>query len=158
MARKGRAVAAREESKPVLEAGRDSFDPERSDACCGQLDRKGNTVEMPANPRLDRCQADVRHVPRVRRMRPSDKQLDRSVLEHVFHIKVVLRGHLERRYLINVLPFCSQRLAAGSEHARGRAGAQQCLGHACRLLDDMLAVVQYQQNALRAQRGGDALG
>jgi hypothetical protein len=68
------------------------------------------------------------------------------------------RGHPQRRDAVDVLARRTQGLAAGRHHARVWIGAQQCLSHAGRGLDHVLAVVQDHQDVLVAERGRHVLG
>jgi hypothetical protein len=61
---------------------------------------------------------------------------------------------------VNPLALYPERFAAGGDHAHCRVGAQQRLGHQCRVGNHMLAIVEYQHQLLQAERvateSGDA--
>ncbi len=71
--RQRRAVAAREQPEPVVEAGGDALDPERGGARRGELDRERDPIEAPANGGRRRRKADIEYVPWLRRVRPRDE-------------------------------------------------------------------------------------
>ena len=142
----------------IIEPGRELFDPERIRPRRRQLDRQRDAVEMPANRRDRRGNAPVRRELRLRRARPRNEQPHGAVSQRVLRVLAALRRDGKRRHPVKPLALCSQRLAARRHHPRCRVGAKQCLGHARRGVDEMLAIVEHQQELLRGERVRDAFG
>ena len=71
MAGQRRAVAAREEAEPVVEASGDAVDTKRGDARRRQFDGERHAVKATANGRSSRRVSSVEHGARVRGMRAS---------------------------------------------------------------------------------------
>ena len=113
---------------------------------------------MPANRRDRRGNVPVGRKLRLCRAGPRNEQPHGAVLQQVLRVPAALRRHGERRHPVKALTLCSQRLAARRQHARRRVGAEQCLGHARRGADEMLAIVEHQQELLRGERIRDAFG
>src|SRR5215510_9349740 len=88
---------------------------------------------------------------------PGYEKLHGGVLESIARV-AVRRRHFERRHMIDVLTFDTQRLSARSQDGCSRARAYERLGELRRRIDQMLAVVQHQKQSPSADRRRDGAG
>src|SRR5262249_58667904 len=117
------AAAAREQPEAVVQARGHAVDTDRNDARRGELDRQRHPIEVPANGGCCRRDAALGGVSWLRGLGPRHEEPDRGVPEDVFRVRIVFRGHLERRDPGDVLARGSQWLTAGGPEKGGPAGA-----------------------------------
>ena len=155
MARQCGPAAPREEPETVVEPGRKALYPKGRGARRRKLDCQRDAVEATTDSGDRGRNARVRGEMWRGRAGPLDEQPHRAILQRVLAIRATFCRHSERRYWVDPLALYPEWLAAGGDHARGRVGAQQRLGHLRRGVDHMLAIVEHQQELLRAERGRD---
>ncbi len=143
MPRQGRPPAAGQQLEAVVEPGRKALYPK----CCGarrrKLDCQRDAVKATTNSSDRGHHACVRRKVWRGRACPLNEQPDGAVAKRILAIRATFCGDSERRYRVNPLALCPEGLAASGDHARRRVGAQQRLGHPCRCVDHMLAIVEH---------------
>jgi hypothetical protein len=149
--RQRRAAAPSQQPEAIVQPRSQSFKPERSRAGSRQFDGERHTVEPPAYCRNCCCSATIQRKVRVRIAGPGNKQASSTMSQHLVRVLCTFRGHTERQHPIDALARYSQWFAAGGYHTRPRVGARQRLGHACRRIDDMLAIVEHEKQPLRPE-------
>ncbi len=115
-----RAVTAREQREPIIEARRNALNAERWDARRGKLDGQRNAVKASRNRGHGRCDAGVWRESRFRRPRAREEEPHRVIPEDAFvHIGAFMR-HRQGRHPINVFAFDPQGLTAGDQQGHAR--------------------------------------
>ncbi len=152
-----RAAAGGEIFEPVVEQRRDFRRVEHDRARRRKLDRERDAVEPPADGG-DRAEI-LLVMPEVRaqRLGAGHEQLDRGVIERAFGGGLQFRRHAERRDAIDMLAVDAQPFAAGGENDGARAAGDDGLDQPRHGIDDMLAIVENEQQAPRADRARNRL-
>jgi hypothetical protein len=151
-------VAAGEQAEAIVQPRREAFHPERGGAGRGQLDGEGDAVEPPTDRARNDGAAGVQEEPLVHRLGAGHEQLDRGSVQQIAVLLDSLGRHLEGEHTVDVFSGRAQWLAAGRQHADVGIGPHERHRHAGRRLDQMLAVVEHEQEALATECRGHALG
>ena len=156
LARQRGATATGQQPEAVVQPRGNLFHHEHAHPRRRQLDRQRNAIE----PRADlgeRRGIRVRDRKRgLHRARPFREQLHCFILDELVQrwqltrVGRRQRGHAEKRLAGN-----PERLAAAGQNAQLRVGMQQRVGQLGACVDQVLAIIQYQQHILIAQVRGE---
>jgi len=155
------AAAAREQPEAILESSPDLLDAEDPQAGRRQLERQRDAVESGADLRDRR--GVLRRDPEVglRGRRPLDEQSDGLApgqrLGRLGRRRVTGAGQRQRRHAEGRLAGDPQQFAAGGQHPHAGAATEEGVREAGGGLDQVLAVVQHEQQALGLERVGERL-
>jgi hypothetical protein len=125
MARQCSPAAPHEKPETVVEPGRKPLYPKGGAARCCKLNCQRDTVEVTTNSGNRGRNACVSRKVWRGRVCPLDEQPDGAVAKRVFAIRANFWGDSKWRHQVNPLALCPECLAAGGDHVRCRAGAQQ---------------------------------
>ncbi len=152
----GRAGAAVEQPEPVVQPVRDLTGGQGAQPGRGQFEGQRQAVELAADPDHRVDGVVVHGEAGAGRGGALREERDGGVRERPLR-SVAGCGHGERRDRPERLAGDAERLAAGGEHGEPGCGGQQALGEAGRVLDQVLAVVQDQQDVPARHGPGDPL-
>ena len=142
--------AVGQEPEPVRQARLDLRRGQRAQPRRGQLDRQRQPVQLPADPLRHRHRRHPARRPAARRRPAVQEQPHRRRLPGVLALSG-LRRQVQRPHRAGDFTGDPQRLAAGRQDPQPRRGAQQRAGQPGAGIQQMLAVIQYQQQLRRPQ-------
>ena len=146
-----------QEPETVVEPGRESLYPKRRGTGRRKLDRQRDPVEATTNSGDRGRRACVGRNVCLGGAGPLVEQPDGAIAKRVLTGRATFRGNSERRYQVNPLAPDPEWFAACGDHPHCRIYAQQRLGHSCRRIDHMLAIVEHKHELLRTERIRDGL-
>ncbi len=157
MAGRGGAVAAAQQPEPVVQPGRDLRHRQGPQPRRGQLQGQRQPVEGAADPQHRRGGVGVEGEPGRHVGGPVGEQPHRRVRGRRLRCARRVRdGQAADR--AQRLTGEAQRLPAGGQHPQPGSGGEQPGGQPGRVVDDVLAVVEHQQQAPAGQRRHQPVG
>ncbi len=143
----------REEAEPIVELIEQFADAKRIDARRGELDRKCEAVEPPADLGGDR-RIRIAQAERLESVgRAVDEELNCREREGFVRLETRReRRHAQPRQPADTLPFHSKRFSAGREDLHARSICQDAIRAGSHGIDDVLAAVEHKQHLAVAQK------
>ena len=123
-----------------------------------EFDGQRDAIEVSADRANAREFAGTRREICVRRLGSGDEQLDRAAVQNV--LRVILPGsrHLQRRQPIDLLALGPEGFPTRRDDRGVRAVRQKCFGQCSGCLDEVFAIVQYQQQLFVPDRTRNGVG